>query len=109
MTELLGMALAGTRLQLPLEAILAMLGKLQVPAMGPTHLRAGDQGGLSPKHRGPPHHGVEAPLLHGKAQLQPDYPHQLEEEHQHLSAALPQQKLLAVILAGARGRQTPEH
>jgi len=108
MTGLLGMVLVGTRSQLP-EAILAMLGKQQVPAMGPTHLKAGDQGELPPKHRGLPRHGVEAPLLHGKAQLQPDCPHQQEEEHQHLSAALLQQELLAVILAGARGRQTREH
>jgi len=85
-----------------------MLGKQQVRAMGPTHLKAGDQGGHPPKHRGLPHHGVGMPLLHGKTQLQPDCPQQLEEEHQHLSAALLQQELLAVILAGARGRKTPE-
>ena len=107
MTGLLGMALVETRPQLPLEAILAMLGMQQVPAMGPTHLKVGDQGGYPPKYRGLPHHGVETPLLLGKAQLQPDWLHPLEEEH--LSAALPQRELLAMILAGARGRQTPEH
>lgn len=106
MTGLLGMALVGTRFQLPLEAILAMLGKQQVPAMGPTHLKAGDQGGHPPKL---PHHGVGMPLLHGKAQLPRDCLHQLQEEHQHLSAVLPPQELIAVILVGARGRQTPEH
>ncbi len=107
-TGLLGMALVKTRPQLPPEAILAMLGKQQVPAMNLTHLRAGDQGELPPKHRGLLHHGVGAPLLHGKPQLQPDCPHQQEEEHQHLNAAPLQQELRAVILAGARGRQTPE-
>ena len=77
MTGLLGTALIGTRPQQPLEAMLAMPDKQQVPAMGPTHLKAGDQGGYPPKHRGLPHHGVGMPLLHGKGQLPPDCLHQL--------------------------------